>query len=61
MVHPAADLLDRYAAFTFIPEEELAPLEEHLLVCHSCHSRVIVREVYHRIKHFFSGCSSLQQ
>jgi hypothetical protein len=34
-IHPDADFLEQYA-MNHLTESEAAPLEEHLLLCHTC-------------------------
>jgi hypothetical protein len=44
-VHPSEDVLDEYALGR-LPESTLATLEEHLLLCSGCQSRVVDLDVY---------------
>lgn len=61
MIHPAADLLDRYAAGEFILEQRLTALEKHLDGFPICQNRVIVVEVCYRFERFFARSSALRQ
>ena len=45
MAHISDDDLERYAIGT-LPETELAPLEEHLLICSDCRDRLEATERY---------------
>ena len=45
MVHISDDDLERYALEP-LPEAELAPLEEHLLICSECRNRLEATEQY---------------
>jgi len=57
-VHAPEDQLERYALGMVSSEEELAPLEEHLLVCPECQDKL--REVETFIAHFRPVASRLR-
>jgi len=45
-IHPDEDTLERYAMGAIRNEDELAPLEEHLLACPQCVARAERMEDY---------------
>ena len=40
LLHIEQSVLERYVTGALIDEDELAPAEEHLLVCHQCQDRL---------------------
>src|SRR5450755_3459715 len=43
--HPSEEVLDEYA-LNRLPEAVAAPIEEHLLICHSCQDALYVTEQF---------------